>query len=725
MSLELGPAAMLRAAAWPCETLDAFGTRECGRSDCEARYAELLARERVALWERTAGDPRFMKALLFTSSSLYARVCAAEGPRALRNKRVRHLETSLYRYLSRAATRAAPNGLWAGVTSVSFGGERDELRERLAEARFSPDLSPFARAFALLATKPAYRQGCEFRLNPTLCRQSDGSFRFFARLADGSTEERRLAFDPVLDAGLTRLAEVGKARLDALARAAALPLSVIEALVNGGVLVGGLAFPNRFSSAWQALERAGEMLQGAERAGLTQATARLRELCSALAATWRDGTLAQLEPSVTSARQTVLEFLNPFGLAGLTPADPLRCDLRLPFQLSIGEPHRLRLALTLLAYDRDWIATASPASAKRRAEQRTVRSAFAAPEPLMLPFAGDVASGPLPATSAWNDSFAAGAVVRQLPHADDSSSTHEAAPWGCFIARPSDDGVNFVLGVDDSPTRPFSRHLAELDAAAVLEDWWRGSFARARAQHGVNVAELCVPFELNPNVLARPELGQVAIEPWGAHGLELCGARLLALSNALVLAVRDERYIALSLSSANALDRDVFAERLAWTGFDLRTEPGARASAALHPSELASACFSPRFALGDGATLRARRTVLSGERLARLTSLRGIAAQRAWLELGARLGWPERVIAARDGGTGLALELSSPLGLEAALEGAGAARLLIVEEAPIAEFLRGARGNHISELVVPFRRDPNALSEKEFNAGASTEHAPG
>src|SRR4051812_4705398 len=123
MSVELAPAAVIRAAAWPIESLDVFGDRERAARHSVIAYEDAIDRERAALWERTAADPRFMKALVFASPSLLQRVQqrAAAGPRASRTKRVRHLETSLYRYLARASTCTTPHGLWAGVTLAAFG----------------------------------------------------------------------------------------------------------------------------------------------------------------------------------------------------------------------------------------------------------------------------------------------------------------------------------------------------------------------------------------------------------------------------------------------------------------------------------------------------------------------------------------------------------------------------------------------------------------------------
>lgn len=727
MSSELGPAAMLRAAAWPIETLAAFGDAgwlQAGNAVAlEQAYRAVLVRERRALWQRTAEDPRFMKALLFTSSSLYTRVRQAAGPEARRNKRVRHLETSLYRYLARAATRTAPNGLWAGVASVAFEGEQDELRQVPAHAEFAPDLTAFAAAFSVLSRRARYRDAAEFRVNPTLASAADGSFRFLARMPSGATEPRALAADAALRACLAKLRSAGSATIDSLVRVAGVPRSVIDELADGGVLVGGFAFPTRFVSAWQALEVATATLLGDDRVALREASLRLREACEALAADWDGRPLEALEPRLESARRAVAACLQALGLSEPGPADPLRCDLRLPFQVRLGSLHRRALEATLRAYERDWIRGASPLSALRRERRRALLEELATPLPLGSPLSSHALVLDDAARTAWAATFESDASQIALPRVEPQSERPESpeqppgaefaaygAPWGSFISRLNADGVGFVLGIDDSPTRPWARHAALLENGEALSAWCQENVVALAERRGVRVAELDVPFEQNPNVLARPEMGQLSLSPWGTSGPNLADARLTARAGALLLDTPDGPLIALSLSSANALARDALAEQLGSTGFDEPVQPGSRASAWLHSNELLAPRYAPRLALADGPALRPRRTCLSGRSLARLGAARGWEAHREWQHLAEKVGWPTRLLLSRDGAAGLCVELSSPVALEAALEGVGSTALLIAEEPPTAEFLRGPEGNHVADLVCPFRREPHAFS---------------
>jgi len=68
-----------------------------------------MARDRASLRARTLGDPRFVEAMALSNPTV------AEKMRALGDdsgKRTRHLETTLYRHLARAAGRATPCDVW-------------------------------------------------------------------------------------------------------------------------------------------------------------------------------------------------------------------------------------------------------------------------------------------------------------------------------------------------------------------------------------------------------------------------------------------------------------------------------------------------------------------------------------------------------------------------------------------------------------------------------------
>ena len=74
---ELAELGVVRGAAWPIESLDRFGSQQLvelalssGDRDYQiylAEYAKTFEREREILWEITAADDRFAKALMLSN----------------------------------------------------------------------------------------------------------------------------------------------------------------------------------------------------------------------------------------------------------------------------------------------------------------------------------------------------------------------------------------------------------------------------------------------------------------------------------------------------------------------------------------------------------------------------------------------------------------------------------------------------------------------------------
>src|SRR5688572_8367487 len=315
MTLDLAPAAVIRAAAWPIETIDVFGHPG-------------LDRERTSLWDMTYGDPRFMKALLFASPSLFERVSGQQGRLVPRNKRVRHLETSLYRYLARAAARPTPNGLWAGVTQARFG-DSDGVVPAAACTDVVPDLTPFVAAFRALAERSVYCEAALWRLGPTVRRQPDGSWRFLSRAFGGAVDLRRVEANAALDPFIERLGNAGAGTLGELSSRAEVPRQLVDQLAKGGVLIGGLAFPNRFASAWEALAVAGEALLGADRAAWKRTISVLAKLADSLSTEFDRLSPDDLIARIGQARTLAVELFAALGVEVDVPAAPFRCDLRL------------------------------------------------------------------------------------------------------------------------------------------------------------------------------------------------------------------------------------------------------------------------------------------------------------------------------------------------------------------------------------------------------------
>ncbi|HET9933463.1 MAG TPA: hypothetical protein VFQ35_22315, partial [Polyangiaceae bacterium] len=126
MNASLGPLAIVRGASWPLETLEDFACSELtelatARADTEEyrrAYEAALQRNRETLWAATQRSVRFMVALTVSNPELARRTSECDWSR--RNKRVRHLETTLFRHLSRAVGRTDPCDLWTGVALAAW-----------------------------------------------------------------------------------------------------------------------------------------------------------------------------------------------------------------------------------------------------------------------------------------------------------------------------------------------------------------------------------------------------------------------------------------------------------------------------------------------------------------------------------------------------------------------------------------------------------------------------
>jgi hypothetical protein len=725
MNFELSPAAVLRVTGFSLETLAAFGdaellTKHDGAAFRKSRNA-VLERERVALYERTAGDDGFMKALCFASPSLFERVRRLSARPPERTKRVRHLETSLFRYLVRGATRTTPSGLWAGVALASFGPthqENDRVVPAPPKRVLTPDLAPFARALFELGGRAPYLGLARYRINPTLEPRAEGGFSFVGRSFGGATETRIIAGDPAVDRWLGRvLGKSGCHTLDAWSASADVPRPILDQLVPGGVFVGGPALPVRFRSAWDALRVAGEALTGEHRQAWLSEMVALRDLADGLEAEFDALSAFAIAERLTAARARLVSFFAKLDVAVDVPAAPLRCDLGAPFAVTLGARTRASLATALSEYQRFWIDGASPASSARRAHRRALAAELRAASLRVGATAELPSSAPDAAlVDAWKRSFSAetDAVTLSESGANDAATT---APFGCFVARLGGDGASTIFGVDDNPVRNYARLCALFPANNALESWLRGAFQRF-AEGGVRVADLGVPFEALPNVLGAPELGAVPLEPWGVDGPELRGARVVADGASVVLEVPNAGKLAvLSLASAAVLDRDAVAASLAQAGFDERVDPAFRAAAWGSPDEGDRVRFAPRLRLPSGGVVRPRRTTLTGEPLRRLAAAGRVERTIEWWRLARELGWPDAVSVSIDGGPSLHVPASSPLGIESLLEGIQHARSVLVEEPDVTARLSVEGRSYVADLVLPFARSPHAYSGNARNHG--------
>lgn len=755
--LQLGPAVVVRIASAPIEVFDRLAAPQLAEEAAGSSpdgafsqaYLSTLERQREVLWSLTGGDPGFMAALAAAHPSLADHLARAEAPPCARNKRRRHLETTLYRYLSRAASRPTPGGLWAGVTLAGVGGE-GWVRRAQPRLRVEPDLAALFRLLGELSRRKRQGSRARWRLNPTLSAESEAAYAFW-HFEAGVASRRRVQADQKLAEIVDRLSrreawsfEELVLQFEALCGTRDAAAAAVESCIEGGVLVGGLQPPGEFRDAWEALERAEAALAGSEKACFRSARIHFRELASDLEAKEPFPSAAEIAQAQAAAARIVeglarrLDLPCPkLGRAGL------RFDLEGPYSIQIGDRLFERIAQHAESFSRFQADFGFGAALRRAVADHCLEgggSMGSLPPPL--------AARPSPLTwQALHRLLGADAdFAQRIANWEHLLGSEEAAvrappqggrplpapPFGWLLlgfAAREDGGEQAVIhGVFDDLWGPFARH-AELfrDRARVrsLQEWLSRTLSRVERECDLRFAELVAPFDRNPNVLARPSLGLAKVAPWAA------GEGPLALRGALL--ERDPRtgtpllripglecpVVVLGTSSANVQSGDPVSQALLSTSLQAAPAGGFQASAVLFDGELGSGRRSPEVVLAGGEVVRTRRTALPQAELRAL--LRDPAPQRfrRWSRWARSGRWPALLAVRRDGGTPLVIHRDSPLALEAVLEGVDGATTLIVEEWKEQAWIGDGGSRYVAELAIPFSRPIHAWSPRSKPAPES------
>ncbi|MFN6541434.1 MAG: lantibiotic dehydratase [Nostoc sp. EkiNYC01] len=752
---ELAPVGILRAAAWPIETIQSFGNQELASlalaasrtkdadiwKEYATAYQQVHEDDRQQLWQMTAADSWFMKALLLSNPALVTEVQRVAFQRqGKRTKKIRHLETALYRYLARAAGRTTPYGLWAGVSLVEFT-KTAQHNQGAAKYSFTPDLCPFQTILRSLAQRSIYRQRATWRLNPTLKRQADGSWRFWGRTPDGLVEQREIESQEIVDILLEELTKLELGTLDELSKTvsasprwndAATIEDILHLFIDGGVLLGGLDLPQGFENCWEALAVVADKLIEPDRCLWNSAIQELHSLCDTLAAKLDFLSLDALVDYLQQAKTYIQELAQALGVSLLQLSDlVLHCDLGLPFCIAIDEAQQNTLLETLADYEDYWIQGASPASAMRMAFRERLKQEFAA----------GIALGDLKSTlvsemrtahrhpeaiarlEAWERSLSQNQEVVVLESSSNSpKSALSTAPFGCLFAGVFESFQLVVHGISDDPVPIFARFQDLFNGNNLLYSWFQQRLDCLASQHQIQVAELQSPFEPNPNVLARPNFNILPIELWGANkdSLSLVDAEIFLDPKTqlpfLKLRSPSPNPVAVfwfSMAAVNA--RDPICEQLLWTTFQDNPMAIFRAATVPMSIELTTPRFTPRVQLPKEAIVRPRRTVLSGQVLAELAQLDGIERFARWQQLAAEYGWPILLNLQIEDKPSLLLHRDSPLALESFFKKDlhKHTRWLIVEELVNQPWLVDSKGQHyMAELALPFARSEHGWSSR-------------
>jgi hypothetical protein len=768
MAYECAPYAVLRIASWSLDSLRRLSDNPASRALLESsesagesyarRYEAAVQAERRILWEETALDERFAKALAVSNPELAARLLG-KTPNETRNRRARHLDTTLYRYLARACTRTEPCDLWAGVTLARWGRET-RIRHKRPRYSLCPDLRPFQAIASELRRLPRYSRAGTWKLNPTLTRTEDGRFALWKRDGAGSMRSCVLASHRAIELVVEAFEDTPSAPWSELRgiveQRFGLELQVAEELlsvsVDLGVLIGGLALPLRFRSAWHALWLFAAELEPRERLTWQRAVISMRRLARRLERQMDELTVAELMAGFERFRDLVATLCQGLGVPQVElPRSLLRCDAEAPFDVELSATLKETCLLSLSEYS-EFAEAASLFSASAKVHSQALlvdlpldmNRAVQQARWIGLSWSDEWKSwedicrylGDPPALVSaiqqwqrWLDSD--GPVVWQSA----GGAAPERFPYGSFVCRLS-GGTLQVTGHADELAALFSRFTTLFSSPASarpdpLSRWYAALLRQIAAGNRADVVELVAPFERSPNTLACADLGVPFCSLWQASTGEvsLRGARLehdpkLGMP-VLRVKGRTKPVILSSFSFANYTLVDALAERLLltsaralplWT-FVKDNIPFRR--------ELSSRRHSPAVLLPSGAVVARRRVVITGAELDRLRQKDRIARYRAWLALARERELPP-VVALRKGlQSPLTIHRDSPLAVEAAFEGLDESTShLIVEEVHDEGFVRGEGGErYAAELAVPYVRRPHAWTT-QAPVAASQPSAP-
>lgn len=716
--LPLAPAAVMRAALWPVDTVAALAAAGAGTDDYEAR----MLRELEALWRLTLDDPRFCCALAACNPHLLARLQRASLPRRW-NKRVRQLAATLYQYLARACWRTEPNGLWAGVRLLQWSGPALPPAERWSVA---PHLGPLRALFEQRVADDAYAATGRYKLHPGLVRHAAGEWhlrtsRRLRRIRFNAVDESgRAAADRVLLA-LHGLAPATRAEL--IARAAGVlqetahATSFIDTLVRGQVLLGGVTFPRRYETPWQAIDAAAALLQPAHGAAWNRCAARMRALCCGLEQRAGRVDAETIVAAMESAEHAVRTLAADWSLP--LPALPravLHVDCSLPWRLRLDASVRARVAAALRCAE-TFRLHADPVTAHDRAHARAIAAGAAGVDDAAL--AGELARRRAIGRD-WQR------VHAQLPLRADA-----APPFGVLLLRLGERHA-LVNGFSHEPWLAYGRFGALFapagagDAAPqpslhrhALHRWCEARLHALASENNVTPAPLVAPAGDAPNLWAQPRFAGLRpldpygteVDQWPAAGLRLRsdGAREWIEGGGTN---EPKRLLALCGSALDVGAGDRLLERLLLTSWRYRPAVQAHVDAELACGEA--------LRLAAGTDWQRARWDLGPACAAALLAAAPAERWARWQELAARHRWPPLLTLGQAGGPPVLLARDSALAVETLLRGLRAGDRMIVEAAGDEGFARDEGGNrHATELAVVFARRHHAWQHDRPGAVAA------
>ncbi|MES2887666.1 MAG: hypothetical protein V4739_06595 [Pseudomonadota bacterium] len=740
LGVHLAPYAVVRAARWSVDSLLTL-VPPPGSVPASESHPDRLRRELAPLWHHTLGDEAFRKALAVSDPALYGRLRQVPCP-VVWNKAARQLTATLYRQWAEACWRTEPAGLWAGVGLTSLQARRParatDTHAAVGRVAVAPHLQPFATLLAALAGTEPYLQRGRFKVHPSALRQAPGVWLVRGALCAGddglsaAPRTRRLRLrhiDPAAaDRCITALMAQGPLPYTALLRVATRLLrspdtaqALVDQLLAAQLLIGGLALPPAFETAWHALDRAALELLPLHRAPWQATVTLLRACCQQLEQQHAELSAEAVWQLGNEAADGVAALAPQLGVASVAlPRACLQWDAGLPAPLLLDTVALERLQRTLAVHER-FHRQADPrvaldtlcARSQDQGRQLAMRQLLAS-EPdwdrlaHTLQAQGDDAG----LTARLQALRQPGRPTLETPPPTALAPTTAAAPFGGLMLRLGRDST-LVQGLSHEPWLAYARFGALLGRHAPrahpLHAWCDTALTQFAQSCNVSLAQVRVACAPLPNWLAQPRFSVArALDPYGTTpgawpdaGLQLChdGQRRWLQSPTTARPM-----VALCATALDVGAHDPLLERVLLTGWRYRPP-----AAAVLSNDLATTVGQPHRLAADVLRQRARWR-LDGESARALVKAEPAARWALWQALAQRCGWPALITVANAGQPAVLMPRDSALAVEVLFCTPSVDSPVFEIEAPEDECLitdpKGDR--HATEVVLVFARDQHA-----------------
>ncbi|HEX4276125.1 MAG TPA: lantibiotic dehydratase [Bryobacteraceae bacterium] len=618
------------------------------------RYDATLQCELKEL-SRIAGEAKFRRALIVASpgtSNAWEQVLQKGGiPDSWR------LRTTLLQYLMRAAGRATPNGLWAGVAMEAPYHAKEPIAIRPAPFRVfvKPDLNVFFELFTAAASALHYRRSVYLRWNPTLTEFGEGEYAW-AHLQEDTWVMERTSNDPDIASLQAVFGHSEHASFDELLNRSQLAEQTLHRLYDTGVLCAQCDREGVYENPCAALQALLPCLVPEEQPVWSAAITELFEICGELEKPDGELEIGHLRIGIARARQVVNLLRARYDLEPYSGDRGVLCfDHLAPFEISVSEELRHGIADAVRKYwhfDRG--GTGELLSRRARAAHASCEAADGA-----LALAG-ISVERAENTTDPNIEEQYGILLdewtRDLePSA--SASVHEVglaypevvSPMGpgaaLVVPGITPQGLSFRIGSIGPDSGVFYGRFHHLFAATGKRsfcNWMAQSKALAETQ-GVLLADIAVRGAYDRNTALRPRIGNRILDPLSAESTGIV-VRFEGECRAVLRDHDGRRVFPVLHSAVETSSADPWSQWLAAVEANAG-RPSLRVPQPPLARELDTWKHCPRLTLGPTTVIAPERWGCPAETMELLCRTNGFDRFVAWRKWVRQAGIPDRTYA--------------------------------------------------------------------------------